>query len=502
MKAIEEHDESYSHVLKYAGIFGGVQGLNILLGLVRNKIVALLLGPMGMGLASLFNSVVNFISQATTFGISISAVRHVSELFDTGDEERITHFVKVVRLWSFATALLGMVVCMLAGPILSDSTFSWGNHTLHFVLLAPAIGCMAIMGGENAILKGARKLKPLAIVQLLSMVAALLIALPMYYFFGETGIVPVIVLTAGANLLFTMHYSYRLYPLRLNVSHHLKQMLREGNSMLRLGIAFVIAGVMGSGAEMLIRSFINVHGNLHDVGLYSAGYTLIVAYASMVFSSMEADYFPRLSAVGDHIENMRLTVNRQIEVSVLMATPMLSVLIMALPILMPMLYSSEFLPVVTMSQIAVFSMYLRCVSLPISYLTLARGDSLSYMLLEASYDVVFVLLIILGYTHYGLVGTGAALSLAYVFEIGIVYLYTRLRYGYRFSWAVIGYTAMQLVLGAFVFFAAKQQNAWLHWGLGSIGCIVSIGLSLFVLHKKTSLWNVLKQKVTSRFRHG
>jgi O-antigen/teichoic acid export membrane protein len=169
---------------------------------------------------------------------------------------------------------------------------------------------------------------------------------------------------------------------------------------------------------------------------------------------------------------------------------------------MPMLYSSEFLPVVTMSQIAVFSMYLRCVSLPISYLTLARGDSLSYMLLEASYDVVFVLLIILGYTHYGLVGTGAALSLAYVFEIGIVYLYTRLRYGYRFSWAVIGYTAMQLVLGAFVFFAAKQQNAWLHWGLGSIGCIVSIGLSLFVLHKKTSLWNVLKQKVTSRFRHG
>ena len=46
MKAIEEHDESYSHVLKYAGIFGGVQGLNILLGLVRNKIVALLLGPM------------------------------------------------------------------------------------------------------------------------------------------------------------------------------------------------------------------------------------------------------------------------------------------------------------------------------------------------------------------------------------------------------------------------------------------------------------------------
>ena len=90
----EEREDSYSHVLKYTGIFGGVQGLNIVIGLVRNKIIASLLGPGGMGLASLFNTTVNFISQSTNFGISFSAVRHVSELFDQGDEERICHFIK------------------------------------------------------------------------------------------------------------------------------------------------------------------------------------------------------------------------------------------------------------------------------------------------------------------------------------------------------------------------------------------------------------------------
>ena len=99
MKA-DETEQNYGHILKYTGIFGGVQGLNILIGLVRNKIVASLLGPSGMGLVSLFNSTVAFISQATNLGISFSAVRHVSELFDTGDEERITHFIKVVRVWS------------------------------------------------------------------------------------------------------------------------------------------------------------------------------------------------------------------------------------------------------------------------------------------------------------------------------------------------------------------------------------------------------------------
>ena len=128
----ENIEQTYTHILKYTGIFGGVQGLNIIVGLVRNKCVAFLLGPAGMGLVALFNSVVNFVSQATNLGISFSAVRHVSELFDQGDEARIQHFVKVVRAWSLLTALLGMLVCLVAGPLLSNKTFTWGDHTLHF----------------------------------------------------------------------------------------------------------------------------------------------------------------------------------------------------------------------------------------------------------------------------------------------------------------------------------------------------------------------------------
>ena len=180
----------YSHVLKYTGIFGGVQGLNIIVGLVRNKLIAVILGPEGMGLASLFNSTVNFISQATNLGLSFSAVRHVSELFDKGDEAEIAHFVKVVRAWSLLTALAGMLVCVVAGPLLSNYTFAWGDHTLHFMLLAPAVGLLAITGGETAILKGARRLKALAVVQVYSVLAALVISVPIYYFFGQAGIVP------------------------------------------------------------------------------------------------------------------------------------------------------------------------------------------------------------------------------------------------------------------------------------------------------------------------
>jgi O-antigen/teichoic acid export membrane protein len=492
----EERDDSYSHVLKYTGIFGGVQGLNILISLVRNKVVAYLLGPAGMGLAALFNSVVNFVSQATNLGISFSAVRHVSELFDQGDEARIAHFVKVVRGWSLLTALLGMLVCVVAGPLLSNYTFSWGDHSLHFIFLAPAVGLMAITGGETAILKGARRLKSLAVIQLFSVFIMFLVSLPVYYFFGEAGIVPVIVIMALASMLLTIRYSYRLYPLVLGGT---RGILGEGMEMVRLGVAFVLAGIMGSGAEMLIRSYLNVVGDLGVVGFYNTGFVLTVTYAGMVFSSMETDYFPRLSAVGTDSRTLSETVNRQIEVTLLLVSPMLAMLILLLPVLVPLLFSGDFLPVVPMAQVAVFSMYLKAISLPISYIVLSRGDSLAFLLIEGFDSLLMVAMVVVGYHYWGLVGTGVALDLSYAVDLIIIYVYTRLRYGYQMSLPTAQIAFIQLPLGLAVYMLSLSHSPVFYWVLGCMLCFVSFGVSFYILRQKSSLWNALMKKLKRKF---
>ena len=494
----EEATDSYSHILKYTGIFGGVQGLNILVGLVRNKLVALLLGPAGMGLASLFNSAVNFISQATNFGISFSAVKHVSELFDSGNEAAIVHFVKVVRAWSLLTALIGMLVCIVVGPLLSDYTFAWGNHALHFVLLSPAVGLLAITGGETAILKGARQLRSLAVIQVYSVLAAFVISIPIYYAYGQTGIVPVIVLMALVSMLLTIWHSYRLYPIHFKGANGI---FGEGVEMVKLGVAFVIAGVLGSGAEMLIRSYLNVSsGNLDVVGLYSAGFMLTITYANVVFSAMETDYFPRLSSVGSDVAALNLTVNRQIEVSLLIVSPMLAGLIIILPELIPLLFTSKFLPMVSMAQVAVLALYIKAISLPISYITLAKGDSVGYMVLEGIYDVALVALVVLGYQYWGLFGTGVALSVSYLFDILLVGTYAYVRYHYRFSLPVLQYAGIQLSLGLAVYVVTLVDNPFIYWLLGLLLCMASLLVSLNILHQKTSLWASLTEKVKHKFR--
>ena len=475
---IEDTNGSYRHILKYTGIFGGVQGLNVLIGLVRTKFVAILLGPSGMGLASLFNTTVGFVSQATNLGLPISAVRQMSELYDRGDQEAINHFVKVIRGWSLLTALVGMLVCVAIGPFLSQTTFAWGDHSLHFMLLSPAVGMMAITGGETAILKSMRKLGSIAIIQVLAVVAALAISVPVYYVFGESGIVPVIVMMAFATMVLTLKQSLKLIPLQLRGA---KGMLGEGMEMVRLGVAFTLAAVIGTASEMLIRSYLNVTGDLDILGLYNAGYMLTITYAGMVFSAMEADYYPRLSAVQHDIEATNETVNRQMKVSLLLISPMLAALIIALPLLVPMLFSGKFLPVVGMAQVAALAMYMKVLTLPVAYITLARGYSLSYLFLESCYFVVFVVLIIVGYQYWGLFGTGLAITLAHVFEYLLVNGYAYKKYGYRSSATVYGYAIVQVALGLLAYILTLVADGYLYWSIGALIVILSGLLSLKAL---------------------
>jgi len=491
----QEKDDSYSHILKYTSLFGGVQGLGILVGIVRNKLVALILGPDGMGLVSLFNSTIKLVSDSTNFGLSLSAVKNLSEAYDAGDDSRLRHAVRLVRSWSLFTALLGMLMCMALSPLLNKWTFSWGDHTHHFVLLSPVVGLMAITSGETAILKAVRQLRSLAIISIFCVFLALLCSVPIYYEFGQAGIVPSLVLFALMQCLATIAFSFRLYVPSFSLS---RQLMGEGRGMVRLGIAFVVAGILGSGAEFVVRSYLNTSGQLTAVGLYNAGYVMTMTYAGMVFSAMETDYFPRLSGIPVLGARLNQVVNHQMEVSLLLVSPLLVLFVVFLPVLLPLLYSGRFLPILGMMKVVVLAMYFRALTLPVEYIALSRSDSHAYLFLEAIYDVAFTLLVILGYHYLSLWGTGAGLFAASLINFVVVMAYSRWRYHFVASREVKIYSLIQIPLGVLAYVATYLLEGWLYWTFGLLLAVLSLSISVVVFHSKSNLWQALKEGFMGR----
>lgn len=483
--AAKDANHAYTHIIKYTGLFGGVQGLNILIGVVRNKILALLLGTSGMGLMSLLNSYLTFVSQSTNLGISVSAVKSLSAFYDSGDNRKICHFIGVIRIWCLLAGALGFVVCLVAGPILNALSFSWGDHTLHFILLAPAVAMMAVTGGETAILKATRKLKDLATLQVACVATILLITIPLVYLFNYKAIVPLLVATALVSMVITLFYSYRHFPLTKATFYGISDRIYEGRGMVRLGLAFVVTGAMASGADMIIRALLSLDAELDTVGLYNAGYMITISYAGLAFSSMETDYFPRLSAIIHDANAIREVANRQIEVTLLILAPLLCILMFVLPVVIPLLFSAQFLPAVAMAQAALFAMFLKAVSLPIAYITLSKGDSLAYVLLESFFAIMLVVCVLVGFNIGGLTGAGFGISVSYIIELAANTLYTKVRYGFRLSNNACLYMAIMYLSGVVAYLIATTDIGLpLRLVVGIVVVVGSVGYSISILHRK------------------
>ena len=265
--------------------------------------------------------------------------------------------------------------------------------------------------------------------------------------------------------------------------------------MVKLGVAFVVAAAIGSASEVLIRAFLNVEGGLDDVGFYNAGYMITITYAGMVFSAMESDFFPRLSAVNQDVAKTNETVNKQMEVSLLLLSPMLVALMMMLPVLIPLLFTSEFLPVVGMAQVAILAMFFKVLTLPVAYITLARGRSLSFLFLETSYFVVFVIFMVFGFRLWGLYGTGVAIVAAHVFDYLMINGYAYWKYDYRCTTQVLRYAGVQMMVGIVAFVISCVADGWFYWIAEAALTIVSTAYSVHILRQKTHLWEALMRKI-------
>lgn len=494
MKIKEEQNE-YTHILKSTSVFGGVQGLGIAISLLRNKLVAVLLGPEGMGLTTLFYSTIKLVSDSTNLGIAVSAVKNISTAYEAEDEGQLNQNIAITRLWAMLTAMLGMFICIAFSHALSIFTFRCEDKAVDFIILSPIVALTAVTGGELAILKGTRRLRSLAVTSLTNMVCALLLTTPMYYIWRQAAIVPSLLVVAVSQMLLTIWFSLKAFPFDYKLTFKkTKSLLSDGKPMIRLGIAFVLAGILGSGADFLIRTFLNTHGSLSKVGLFNAGYVMTMTYAGMVFSAMETDYFPRLSACFHDSTRRTQTVNRQIEVSLLIISPMLILFSITLPLLLPLLFSSKFLPIIGMVQVMVLAMYMRAIKLPIGYMPLANGDSKTFLLMESIYDALMVIAVVVCYEDFGLLGTGIAITIMSVVDFIMLLTCMHIRYGFRISRQALVYMAVHLTIAIGTYLVTFTLHGLLYWMAGIVLFIIGTAASICFLRDKTTVISSMKKR--------
>lgn len=489
----ENHQSGYTDIMKYLRMFGGAQGISMLLALIRNKLSSIILGTIGIGVVALFNRTIQMFSDCTNLSLSFSAVRKLSATHEEADNTETEYCVKVIRSIAFLTGMIGSILMLLFSPLLGLWMFeSIGYYASRFALLSPVILFMAVAGGELAILRGVKQYPKVAMYTFGTAVASVVLAIPLYYWRGIGGIFPAIFLIALFQMVMLLHYSLQLY--KYKIAPLSVKVLKDGMEMIKMGAGYIYASILASCAMWFICKFITEHGNAEMTGLFSVGFTLVTLLPGILFAALDSQYYPHLSGIFNRKEERNRFINEQVELQVLIQAPVLMTFSVLLPKLLPLLYNSDFMPAVTMTQIAMFGMFVRSMTYPISFIPLAKGDSLTFLLQESAYNILMVSLISFGFLQYGLKGTGIALAIIHTLDFLLIYSVAHCKYSFRLSSGAIKNFLLQLPLFlACTCITQQAESDFKYWAYNAMCILISLFISIYIISKHIHLLDILSK---------
>lgn len=482
---------SYRQVFKATSIFGGVQVFNILIGLVRSKIIAVLLGTSGYGFMGLLNAPLGFITNLTSLGIDFSAIRDISSANETGDQTKISTILMIFRRWVWFTGLLGMIVVIVLAPWLSQWSFGSKDYTWAFLLLSVTLLINSISGGQSAVLRGMRKIKDTAKAGVFGGVLGLVTSIPLYYLYGIKGIVPALILSAFISLFLSWYFSRKIKTEPVKVTY--RESYEQGKNMVKLGILMTLTGLIGSGVSYLVIAFISNRGGMSEVGLYNAGWSITNQYVGLVFAAMGADYFPRLAGV--HTDNAKIKemVNQQAEIAILIIAPIMLLYLFSLPILIPLLYTKEFLTIIPFTQWVVLGMLFKVATWTMGFIILAKGDTKLFFLTEVFANVLLLAGNIGGYYWLGLEGIGVGFVFLYVFYFLFILFICKKKYEFGFSRFFIKVFVIQLFISFIAFLVVYCFQYPIGYLSGVLLLIISSLYSYKQLNEKIGIADFLRK---------
>jgi len=440
-------------ILKTMGLFGGVQAAVIALSILRTKLVAVWLGPMGVGLNAIFISTQELIVAAAGLNLRTGGVRELSAAPAASRPRVAGMLLRVAGM----LAIVGCAATLLLSPMLSlwsMGTYGWWPA---FAFLAAGVGAAVYLDADLAVLQSSGQLKALARVTFASAAVCTAASVPLYRWLGLQAVLPVYLL---------MTVVYALWARRERRAHcprpqrpQLAAAWSAARPMLRLGVYLTLAMVMERLASYLFVVYMSRRAAPGDLGVYQAGFTLVNTYVGVIFTAISTEYYPRLAGVSSSRLRTQAFVSQEFKVAAWVLMPVVVVFVAADELMVRLLYADSFMSMLPYVGIAVCGVTLRAFSFCVAFVILARGDGRTYVVTEAAGALVGLAFRVAGYMLWGFAGLGAAYVAEYVVYSGVVLYVYRFRYGLRLGRGIVRLCLAATALG-FIALAAKAAGGW------------------------------------------
>lgn len=472
---------SYKGIFKSTALFGFVQAFKAIIGIAKNKIVAILLGPEGMGIIGIFQTTIQFIQTGAGLGVNQSAVRDISEANGYGDKLRFSKTISVTTQIIVYTGLLGCTITIILSPWLSKWMMGKNGYTLAFICLGLVVMFNIMTEGQLAILKGMRQLHALAKASLIGSIVGFVTAVPLYYFFGKNGIIPELIVASGLALFFANYFVKKIDYDKAKFSF--SEVLREATPMLKMGSSLMFVSFLGTIVALIVASFIRKNGGVEIMGYYSAGNTLLRSYFGMIITALMTDYYPRISAVNYDNEKLQDELNRQSAVSLTLTLPLVVIFLFLMPLFIQILYTKDFAPTMNFLKYAIYGTLITICSNQVDMILVAKFNIRLFTSIAIIMRFIELILSIFLFKYFKLAGLGITVALMGVFHITVMTIAVYKLYGIIYNKFFVKLAAIVLTFAICASLTAEIENLIAKYTIGSILSALSLLFSFYISKK-------------------
>jgi enterobacterial common antigen flippase len=404
-------------------------GLVIALSAVRTKLVAVELGPDGVGSLALLVSFLSFAAVFGGLGVGSAAVREIAAADAHSDKSerdalRQTLYRSTVFLGLATAALIAIAARPVAGLILGDYDLEGETRVC---ALAGLLGILATAPVSD--LNALRRISSLAMVQALA--AGIATAATVIAYLSDLSLLPVVLVAPPAALTaLALVYARSLPPRTVAVSA--RQGLRYARRLVGVGSGFVLNAGLAAVSALLLRILIEAKLGRAGTGEFQAAFVIATYLVTLIFTAYATDYLPLLSGLRDDRPRLNQATNTQVMVGMLISAPAIMGLIALAPLAVSVLYSSSFEDASDVLRLMLLGEVARLAGWTVSYLLIAKSIPM-FIAMEVIYNGLVIGATVMLMPSLGLEGTGVAYVIAQVGGLAAALLFAQRVNGFRLS---------------------------------------------------------------------
>ena len=481
------------NLIKAMMVIGGAQAIKILISISRMKILAILLGPTGVGLLSIYNSLQEMVTVAAGLGMESSGIRQIASA--KGASQDISRVRWVLIAAHLAQGTIAMSILWLFRRPISEWLFGNHEYTTEVGLIGISVLLALFGAAQTALLQGMRRITDLGRLTALSALISTAAGIAAVWFFGEHGLIWIVILQPLATVMIGLRYTNRL-PIHSGHRPSLAEIFGVWKPMAKLGAAFMLGALATAATLLLVRSLITQELGLEAAGQFAASWGITMTYIGFLLRAMAADYYPRLAEITNDRPAASQLINDQIQLGLAVGGPVLLLLIGLAPWVITLLYNDKFQPAAILLQWQTVGNVFRLAAWPLIFSFVAASKSKTFVLAQISFNTAFLALVWLLLPDIGLQATALAFLVGNAFHFGLVSILANVTHRFRWQKLSLFILTVHLTSALVLLSLARTAPQTAAFASVSLAAITAI-LGLHIVLKKAGT----KGGITTAYKH-